>query len=190
MPLCAYALAAVDGRLYLFGGYDGQYYVRKVYEYDPTLDRWSPKTPMSVARGFAAAAVAKGKVYVVGGYDGTSELALCEEYDPASEGQPGGPWVTRSSMASGRGGLGLTAVGSSLYAIGGGWNGYLAFNERYDVGTDTWARFSTPIADTWRNVGVISSGKKVYAIGGWSGEYLSVNEEYQALYVLFVPVSP
>ncbi len=189
-PLCAYAIAAVDGKLFVFGGWDGDSYVASVYEYDPQKDAWTAKTAMSTARGFAAAGAVEGKVYVVGGYDGTTEFALCEEYDPASDDGAGVPWTIKAPMSVGRGGLGAAVVGKNLYAIGGGWQSYLVYNERYDPDTNTWANFETPITAEWRNLGVAATEAKIYAIGGYSGDYLSDNQEYQALFHLYLPTAP
>lgn len=189
-PLCAYAIATVDGKLFVFGGWDGDSYVASVYEYDPQEDDWRAKTAMSTARGFAAAGVVEDKVYVVGGYDGTTEFALCEEYDPAKDDGTRVPWTVKAPMSVGRGGLGVTVVGKDLYAIGGGWQSYLVYNERYNPGTNTWANIETPITAEWRNLGVAATEVKIYAIGGYSSDYLSDNQEYQALFQLYLPTAP
>jgi DNA-binding CsgD family transcriptional regulator/N-acetylneuraminic acid mutarotase len=188
-PLCAYAIATVDGKLFVFGGWDGNSYVASVYEYAPQKDGWTAKTAMSTARGFTAAGVVAGKIYVVGGYDGTTEFALCEEYDPAKD-DGKVPWTIKAPMSVGRGGLGVAVVGNNLYAVGGGWQSYLVYNERYNPGTNTWANFETPITAEWRNLGVAATEEKIYAIGGYSGEYLSDNQEYQALFHLYLPTAP
>jgi DNA-binding CsgD family transcriptional regulator/N-acetylneuraminic acid mutarotase len=189
-PLCAYAIAAVDGKLFVFGGWDGDSYVASVYEFNPQEDDWTAKTAMSTARGFAAAGVVEDKVYVVGGYDGTTEFALCEEYDPAKDDGTGVPWTIKAPMSVGRGGLGMAVVGKSLYAVGGGWQSYLVYNERYSPDTNTWANFETPITAEWRNLGVAATEAKIYAIGGYSNDYLSDNQEYQALFHLYLPTAP
>jgi len=189
-PLCAYAIAAVDGKLFVFGGWDGNSYVASVYEYDPQEDGWTAQTAMSTARGFTAAGVVEGKIYVVGGYDGTTEFALCEEYDPAKDDGTRVPWTIKAPMSVGRGGLGVAVVGNNLYAVGGGWQSYLVYNERYNPGTNTWANFETPFTAEWRNLGVAATEEKIYAIGGYSGEYLSDNQEYQALFHLYLPTAP
>jgi DNA-binding CsgD family transcriptional regulator/N-acetylneuraminic acid mutarotase len=189
-PLCAYAIAAIDGKLFVFGGWDGDSYVASVYEYDPQEDGWTAKTAMSMARGFAAAGVVEDEIYVIGGYDGTTEFALCEEYDPAKDDGTGVPWTIKAPMSVGRGGLGVVVVGKNLYAIGGGWQSYLVYNERYSPGTNTWANFETPITGEWRNLGVAATAAKIYAIGGYSGDYLSDNQEYQALFYLYLPSAP
>jgi DNA-binding CsgD family transcriptional regulator len=191
-PLCAYAIATVDGKLFVFGGWDGDSYVASVYEYDPQEDEWTAKTAMSTARGFTAAGVVEDKVYIVGGYDGTTEFALCEEYDPAKDKDDGTgvPWAIKAPMSVGRGGLGVAIVGKNLYAIGGGWQSYLTYNEKYNLDTNTWVNFETPITAEWRNLGVTATEAKIYAIGGYSSDYLSDNQEYQALFHLYLPTAP
>jgi DNA-binding CsgD family transcriptional regulator len=190
LPLCAYAIAVVDERLYLFGGWDGSDYLASTYEYDPSADLWLEKTSMPSARGFAGAGVIEGKVYVVGGYDGREEFSTVEEYDPAMDDGTHDPWVVKSPMTMRRGGLGVAAIAGSLYAIGGGWDSYLAYNERYDVTTDKWSVIETPVFGQWRNLGVVASDTRVYAIGGWNGDYLNLNEEYQAIFTYYLPELP
>jgi DNA-binding CsgD family transcriptional regulator/N-acetylneuraminic acid mutarotase len=189
VALCAYAIAVVEKKVYVFGGWDGARYVSSTYTYDPLSDTWSEKTPMPSARGFAAAGVIEGKIYVVGGYDGERDLATVEEYAPAQEGT-GSPWRERTLMSVSRGGVGAAAIAGNLYVIGGGWNGYLAFSERYDPRSDDWSTLETPIFGQWRNLAVVAGETRVYALGGWNGDFLDVNYEYQALFTYYLPELP
>jgi DNA-binding CsgD family transcriptional regulator len=190
LPLCAYTIAVVDEKLYLFGGWDGFDYLASTYEYDPSADLWLEKTPMPSARGFSGAGVIEGKVYVVGGYDGREEFSTVEEYDPAMDDGTHNPWTAKSTMTMRRGGLGVAAIAGSLYAIGGGWHGYLAYNEKYDATADEWSVIETPVFGQWRNLGVVATDTEVYAMGGWNGDYLNLNEEYQALFTYYLPELP
>jgi DNA-binding CsgD family transcriptional regulator/N-acetylneuraminic acid mutarotase len=185
-PLCAYAIASVGNEIYLFGGWDGNSYVASSLMYDPENDTWKEISPMPSARGFSAAGVVDGRVYVVGGYDGEREMATVEEYDPALEGQ-GSPWQQRRLMNTARGGLGVASIVGSLYAIGGGWNGYMAFNERYDARSDEWSMVGTPVFGQWRNLAVVASETRIYALGGWNGSFMDANHEYQALFTYYLP---
>ncbi|MCX6032883.1 MAG: LuxR C-terminal-related transcriptional regulator [Chloroflexi bacterium] len=187
-PRAAYALAAAGGKLYLFGGWDGVTYRAETFIYDPRADAWSTGAPMPRPRAFLAAATLDGLIYVVGGYDGSRELDTVAVYDPAGEGTAGGPWSARAVLGQGRGGLGLVALGTRLYAVGGGWSSSLTFNEQYDVQTAAWSRIGTPVASQWRNLGLAALGGKLYAIGGWSGSYLAAAEEYQALIRQLLPL--
>jgi hypothetical protein len=188
--LCAYAVAAVGKRIYLFGGWDGKAYLDTVHIYEPVTDTWTLGSPMPVPRAFAGAGVIENKVYVVGGYNEKQEFSVCEEYDPALEGSGESPWRERAPMAVPRGGIAVTVIGDNLFAIGGGWQGGLAYNERYDPHSNAWFRFESPVLGQWRNLGVAAVDVSLYAIGGWSGEYLSTNQEYQALYRIILPISP
>jgi DNA-binding CsgD family transcriptional regulator/N-acetylneuraminic acid mutarotase len=187
--LCAYAISAVEEKLYVFGGWDGSAYVASTLEYDLTTETWSENTPMSSPRGFASAGVIDGKIYVVGGYDGQREFATVEEYDPSQEGLAD-PWRQRTPMSMRRGGLGVATIAGSLYAIGGGWNRYLAFNERYDPRSDQWSALETPVSGQWRNLAVVAGDTGIYALGGWRGDFLDANYEYQALFTYYLPEVP
>ncbi|MDI7277455.1 MAG: kelch repeat-containing protein, partial [Anaerolineae bacterium] len=191
VPRCGYALAATGGRLYLFGGWDGSRYVADVLIYDPEQDAWTYGTPLGRARAFAAAATYDARIYLAGGYDGTNELALCEVYDPALEGTDQSPWRALAPMSEARGGLGLVVAGTRLYAVGGGWNGRLAYNESYEVSSDRWRPFPSPVLGRWRTLGLAavesSLGTTLYAMGGWSGDLLAVNQAYRALLNIYLP---
>jgi len=143
---------------------------------------------MPTARAFGAASTLGDVIYVVGGRNGQGELDTVEVYDPAGEGGPEGPWTGRPPMSEARSGLGLAAIESNLYAVGGGWTTPLAFNEQYNDRTSAWSRFDTPVAGQWRNLGLVAHNQKLYAIGGWGGSYLSLNEGYQAFLRLLLPL--
>jgi DNA-binding CsgD family transcriptional regulator len=63
-PRSHYALASVEGTLYLFGGWDGAEYRAEVFAYDPDVDAWQTLTPMPTARRGAGAALIDNRVYV------------------------------------------------------------------------------------------------------------------------------
>ncbi len=187
-PITAYALAALGDRVYLFGGWDGANYSSRAYCYDPNADQWAEITGMPAARAFLAAAALEDKIFVVGGYDGIHESDEVLVYDPAKEGAEGGPWSARAPLDLPRAGHAVTVLGSRLYAVGGGWDRDLAFNEQYDTLTGAWSRIGTPVAGQWRNLGLAALGQNLYAVGGWSGSYTAINEEYQALIRQLLPL--
>ncbi len=183
-PLCAYALAAWGGKLYLFGGWDGQTYRRLTYVYDPADDRWEEVAPPQVARGFGAAAAYGDRIYYIGGYDG-HELDTCEVYDPQTD-----QWASCAPLLLPRGGLGTVAIGGNLYAVGGGWEHYLGFNERYAPAEDRWTVIGSPMVGMWRNLGVAVWETELYAVGGWNGDYLNRLYATPLLpFRIFIPVT-
>jgi len=94
-------LRAVNGKLYLIGGYRsdlGTYY-DTVYEYDPDLDSWTAKTSMPVAREDHASAVINDKIYIFGGLKSPPHTLVpyVDIYDPALD-----TWGTRRAWAAPR----------------------------------------------------------------------------------------
>ena len=84
-------MAAVEDRIYVVGGFDGQ---TELEVYDPTADQWSRGAPFPRSLHHAAAVGLDGKLWVVGGYiDGWTAADTTYEYDPAT-----GHWRTRASM--------------------------------------------------------------------------------------------
>ncbi len=187
-PIAGYGLTAFEGKLYLFGGWDGERYRAEAYVYDPVGDSWTDLTPLPSPRAFLAAGAVEKTLYVAGGHDGRRELAAVLAYDPAGEGAAAGPWTERSPMGQPRAGLGMTAIGRRLYVVGGGWGSALQFSEQYDTQLDAWSRIGTPLVGEWRNLGVVALDNMVYAVGGWSGGYLATNEQYQALIRQLLPL--
>ncbi|MDH7489354.1 MAG: LuxR C-terminal-related transcriptional regulator [Anaerolineae bacterium] len=187
VPRSAYALAEVGGRMYLFGGWDGRKYVDTVLEFSPDTGTWNVGAPMPEALGFQAAAVLGGRIFLIGGYDGNREVASCYEYTPDMEGSAASPWQPCPPLSIPRGGAAAATVGNSIYVVGGGWKGFVAYNERYELQGNIWVRFPTPIVGQWRNLGLAAFETRLYAIGGWSGEALNANSEYQALFRVVMP---
>ncbi|MGQ9667366.1 MAG: Kelch repeat-containing protein [Anaerolineae bacterium] len=189
-PLCGYALAVAGGRLYLFGGANEQGYTDTALRFDPETGGWQSLPPLSSPRAFAGAAVLDDRIYVVGGYDGQRELNICQAFSPAALEAGQNPWEDCPPLSLARGGLGLVAAGKTLYAIGGGWQSYLAYNEQFDAEKGEWTHLDTPIEGEWRNLAAVSDGKTVYALGGWNGQYLDSLWAYQAIVTIFLPITP
>ena len=189
-PICAYALATFDDDLYLFGGANSQGHLSVAYRFDTDAGEWQTLSSMPTVRAFASAAELDGRIYVVGGYDGQRELDVCQVYDPVAERAGQSPWSECAPLTVGRGGLGLTTVGSTLYAVGGGWHNFLAFNEQYDPEAGRWEQFNSPVTGEWRNLAAVSDDKTVYVLGGWDGQYLGTVWSYQAIVTIFLPITP
>jgi hypothetical protein len=88
-------------------------------------------------------------------------------------------------MSTPRGGLGITVVAGQIYAIGGGWESFVTFSERYNPNSDAWHNVETPlllVGGEWRNMGVVTIGTRIYAMGGWQqSRYLNINQVYETL---------
>ncbi|RWW61046.1 hypothetical protein BHE74_00031966 [Ensete ventricosum] len=62
-----HSVAALKGKLYAIGGYDGEEMVSSVEAYEPRMSSWAMVEPMKAVRGYAAAIVLGGSIYVIGG---------------------------------------------------------------------------------------------------------------------------
>jgi DNA-binding CsgD family transcriptional regulator len=180
-----YALAVWANRLYLFGGSDGQHYTAQTLIYDVGANTWTTGAALPTPRAWAAAGTVQNQLLVVGGYDETREYDLCDRYDALL-----GSWAPCAPLDLARGGLGAAILLDRLYVFGGGWTRVLAFSERYDLQTDTWARFDTPLTGEWRNVAVAALDGDIFVAGGYDGRhYLGVFEQYQAVYKSYLPTT-
>lgn len=82
-PLCAYALAAFEGKLYLFGGWDGERYRDEILRYAPEADRWEEAGHLPFPLGYSGAVVGDDRIYLVGGINAEGLLSVLAEYLPA-----------------------------------------------------------------------------------------------------------
>jgi N-acetylneuraminic acid mutarotase len=83
MPLARtdVAVAAVDGKAFVFGGWVPGGLTPRIQAYDMAGDRWMECGNMPRARSFAGAAAIDGRIYVVGGavYLTTSSLTPVDD---------------------------------------------------------------------------------------------------------------
>lgn len=185
-PLAAYASTVWNGRLYLFGGWDGGAYRAETLIFDPAQGVWSEGPPLPGPRAFAGATVLKNIIYVVGGANGRAPLADTLAFNPQLSGAQA--WTEKAPMARPRAGLAVVAVGAQVFAFGGNQGADEAFNEQFDTSVGAWSRLGTPMAGEWRNLGAAPINNKIYVVGGWSGGYLDVHEQYLALLTQMIPL--
>jgi len=198
MPIPAHhaAVAAHDGKLYVFGGFvspetlGGWSSVANVFVYDPATERWSPRTPMPTPRGGAHAAAVGGKIYVIGGYATSahprdpigSNLGSNEEYDPATD-----TWVIRAPMPTPRNHHAIGAIGGKIYVAGGrvgsafaGVASDVSVTEAYDPAANRWAmKAAMPTARSGLGYAVL--GERLYVFGGEIARSLPPNLVYPAV---------
>jgi N-acetylneuraminic acid mutarotase len=157
------AVAAVDGKIYVLGGYPSSRETQTtVMAYDPALDSWALVAPLPVAIHHPVAAGHGGKLYSLGGQTDTGDIDRTLVYDPALD-----EWSELSPMPTPRGAGASAVIDDRIYVVGGRPDAGNAF-EVYEVGTDTW----TPLRDltddyNQRNhLAAAAIGGKVYVAGG------------------------
>ncbi|MGH2532712.1 MAG: Kelch repeat-containing protein [Thermomicrobiales bacterium] len=166
-------VAALDGILYVGGGYTGSGHgaVDHVWAYDRDMDAWEERAPLPVANGALGLAAVEGTLYAVGGATerlGGPVHGGVEAYDPAAD-----TWQPRAAMPTPREHLAVVAGDGVIYTVGGRANGdegdqFAAANEGYEPGTDAWTALPALPVPRGGFTGVYANGL-VVVMGGERG---------------------
>ncbi|XP_062101262.1 F-box/kelch-repeat protein At1g22040 [Humulus lupulus] len=88
MPFCGCAVGAVDGCLYVIGGFSRSSAMKCVWKFDPVQNAWSEVPAMATGRAYCKTGILNGKLYVVGGVSqgrgGLTPLQSAEVFDPST----------------------------------------------------------------------------------------------------------
>jgi DNA-binding CsgD family transcriptional regulator/N-acetylneuraminic acid mutarotase len=191
VALSAYSIVAFEGRVYLFGGWDGERYSDYVYIYDPTRDAWEEGAPMPTARGFSGAAVNGGRIYVIGGRDETGPLNVNEEYAPDLDGSGELAWRTVAAMPDRRFGIGVAGLAGVVHVFGGEGDTGGQAPWKYFPASDTWQPFEKLDDTPWAFMGMVAAETDIHVIGGLKGDSPSADHQaYQAVFTIAIPVIP
>ncbi len=188
--LSAYSLAAFEGKLYLFGGWDGSSFVGRVFSFDPDLNVWEEKSSLPTARGFSGAAVIGGKIFVIGGFDGKSAFSENWMYSPERDHPADSPWNEAAPLPEGRYTLGLVSLADKIHLIGGKGASDGNFSQMdYTPQSDTWQILDNPLAGEWYGFGTALVGTQIFALGGeQDGRITDQNLAYTVVFVVVIPV--
>lgn len=168
------AVAAVNGKIYVIGGWDGSTYYGTVSVFDPETNTWSAGTDMPTARAFAAVAVLNNKIYVISGQtEGGGYSPYVEAYEPATDTWTSfdktwpGTWIpTRRQQAV------AGAIGCKIYVAGGYVNGTsTGVVEEFDPATQQFGFFwssKTGLQQSRYGLGGGAIGNLFVAAGGQS----------------------
>jgi len=180
---------ALNGKMYVIGGWDDGKAGGVNYEYNPATDKWTKKQPMPRPAHHAALAAANGKIYVMGGFVPPKDTAIpvggawepidnAWEYDPAAD-----SWKSLAPLPGKRGSALAAEVGGKIYVIGGattadgakdpfftffGPSKVLSTNDVYDPTTNKWESRTPMSVARNHSFGAAVNGK-IYVIGGRTG---------------------
>lgn len=162
--LNAPAAVALDGRIYLIGGFRTVTNVptTKVHVYDTRTREWSKAAELPSARGGHAAAVLNGLIHVVGGGNSRSTLADHSVFDPRTNN-----WSERAPLPRAVGSPALVAMEGKLYAIGGR-SGAQDFGDVwvYDDASNAWS--AGPSIGARATCGAVALPGVIFVFGGES----------------------
>jgi N-acetylneuraminic acid mutarotase len=180
---------AVNGKLYVIGGWGEGTARGATYEYDPATDRWTKKKSMPRPAHHAALAAANGRIYVIGGFVAPQKTTIpvggawepiddVWEYDPAAD-----SWKSLAPLPGKRGAAVAVEVGGKIYVIGGvttvegskdpfftffGPARVLSTNDVYNPATNKWES-RRPMAVPRNHAFAGAVNGKIYVIGGRTG---------------------
>ncbi|CEL93311.1 unnamed protein product [Vitrella brassicaformis CCMP3155] len=180
-PRAAHSCDVLEGKLYVFGGWNGKKALNDLHVLDVAKGEWHEVVPNRNApaeRNNHTTAVVGSKLFVHGGHDGSKWLQDLHVLD-TSTAQRGKldelAWVrpaASGSAPSARACHTLTRVGRKLYMFGG-YDGTKCFNDMdvLDLDTMTWIQpnltGTIPQARNAHTMTVITT--KLYLFGGHSG---------------------
>ncbi len=186
MPTARFGVAACvhNGKIFVFGGADGNSSLSSAEEYDPSTNTWTVKNPMITERVAPTAGVVDNKIYVIGGSDETviieTVISTVEEYHTITE-----SWTAKSGMPTARATPVSGVVDGKIYVISGR-TGFETDDhqlpktnvvEMYDPVTDTWAEKSPIPTARAHAYGAVVDGI-IYVIGGERYEKGEIVEAY------------
>jgi N-acetylneuraminic acid mutarotase len=174
------AVVALDGLLYVFGGYGWAccanypwpYGSDNAWQYNPKTNSWKTLAPIPRKFGAGMAAAFDGRIYVMAGTDSGQFHSTAEvhEYDPV-----GNAWRSRAPMANAREHVKGAVVDSLIYVIGGHSKpGNTKVNqaavEAYSPRSDKWYAKGT-MPTPRGGIGVANLGGKIFVFGGEGADF-------------------
>lgn len=179
-----HAVALLDGKLYVLGGYNFSccgnypwpYGNTNNWRYDPKSNAWTVLAPIPRRMGAGMAAAFEGRIYVFAGTDtgAFNSNGSVQEYDPATD-----TWRSRASMRNAREHVKGAVVDSLIYLIGGHQK-----PEATKINQPSVEAYS-PRGNRWYDkgnmpvprggIGAAYLGGKIYVFGGEGANYSLFN---------------
>ncbi|XP_073938838.1 kelch-like protein 35 isoform X2 [Castor canadensis] len=150
-------MAAMQGQLFVVGGFDGLCRLHSVERYDPFSNTWAAAAPLLEAVSSAAVAPCAGQLYVIGGAgkDGlNTDKVQC--FDPKED-----HWSLRSPAPFSQRCLEAVCLEDTIYVLGG----LMSKIFTYDPSTDVW-REAAVLPSPVESCGVTVCDGKVHILGG------------------------
>lgn len=168
------AIATINNKIYVFGGWDGLGAVSNVVEvYDVQTQTWERKANMNTAVVYATAAVVGNSIHVLGGYNGSNILNRHQVYNTLTN-----TWLVSTNLPQARSGGSAAVLSEKIYLIGGFYNNTpVNTNYMFDPITAIWtSKAPMPTARTDFAIAQVYNG--IYVIGGWNETPLNTHEYY------------
>jgi N-acetylneuraminic acid mutarotase len=165
-PRGAGGIAAVDGRIYYFGGLVLPNQTSAQADvYDIATDTWSPLPDLPVAKDHFKAAVIGTDIHLPGGRSGTAASAMTRHdvYDTLT-----GTYRSAAALPVALGGSGLAVLGGTMVIAGGEMRAPDAARHdvfAYDPAADSWSSLE-PMHVARHGFDLAACGNALYVAGG------------------------
>ena len=190
--LSQYALAAYEGALYVFSGWDGEKYSDRIFRYDPDQDQWEIRQFKPDPRGGSAATSMEGRIVLLGGKNEQDSLKEVWNYYPDRDGDDPTAWEKSPDLPDARFGLAATALANSIFVVGG--QSSSNDNQSYAPimlapDASAWQALTQPTQPIGSAMVLMASGNFLHVLGGeMTGELSDEHLVYQALYTVAIPL--
>lgn len=191
MAISAYALADFEGKLYLFGGWDGEQALADVYVYDPGEDAWREGTEMDTARFDAFATEVDGKIFVFGGRNDERDFRENMSVSPMRMESDQNPWMVEEPLPINVFGMSAVNLADKIYVFNGSSLDETSIDQMYfSISENKWyvvnqaIKTDQPIAHS----AAVSMGEYIFLIGGeMADSIINRNISYRAIYTIMLP---
>ena len=185
-----YGLAAFEGRLYLFGGWDGVKALDSVWVYDPGTNLWSPATPMGAPRIGTRAIALSDRIVVIGGKTDEGEVqSEAWAYFPSRDSSGESPWEEFTNLPEGRAGFGAASINDSIYIFGGELSGN--GESGLFINGNVWMALPTQEIFAGNNTEVVALNTLLYVVHSSIDNELTELWAYHAFYFsIYLPFAP
>ncbi|MGB9799236.1 MAG: LuxR C-terminal-related transcriptional regulator [Thermanaerothrix sp.] len=191
-PICAYAITAFEGRLFLFGGWDGKAFISSILVYDPAFEQWKEvgKIPLAYERLYSA--VVNNKIYLIGYGGETQTMPQLWAYYPNREPEQDEVWEKRKNPPASLKPIAMTALAGNLYLVGESQNPSEKKQQTlwaYLEASDEWQQIASLPTLMGEEGLLLSTDTRLHFIGGrWDDKEQETHFAYQALYTINLPV--
>lgn len=155
-----HAAAALNGRIYLFGGRNFTEEL-DAWEFDPETETYRQLPDLGSHQNGLVVAAVGDLVYAIGGADSFgNSVATVRAYDPVLN-----QWLARTPMQTARRDAAVTVRGQEIWVIGGYNSGALQTVEVYDTEANSWR--SAPVLPAGRTgASAFTHNGMVRVVGG------------------------
>jgi N-acetylneuraminic acid mutarotase len=186
------AIAAVDGILYVFGGWDGKAHSRTVFVYNRETDEWTLGKDLPTARSYMAVSVIEGHIQLIGGENQDGPISDNLIYYPGRDIPGGNPYEAGVSLPQPRSRASSVVLTNITYLFGGtGGSSNTVLPPIALVQSQTsWTVLDGVNPVNAELQSVLAAGNYIHLFGGKNGQTaVDSHGVYQAIYTITLPLT-